>query len=43
MDEELTVENLLVILFMGFLQRIKEKGNNSQVMKDILLNYEDYF
>ncbi|MDQ7862312.1 hypothetical protein RCO48_18815 [Peribacillus frigoritolerans] len=26
MDEELKVEDLLVILFMDFLQRIKEKG-----------------
>ncbi|MEE3955909.1 hypothetical protein [Peribacillus frigoritolerans] len=41
--EELTVEDLLVILFMDFLQSIKEKGNSSQVMKAILLNYEDYF
>lgn len=43
MGEELTVEGLLVILFMDFLQSIKEKGNSSQVMKAILLNYEDYF
>lgn len=43
MDEEFTVEDLLVILFMDFLQRIKEKGNSSQVMKSILLNFEDYF
>jgi hypothetical protein len=35
MDEELTVEYLLVILFMDFLQRIKEKGNSSQAMKAI--------
>ncbi|MFK9119555.1 hypothetical protein ACJEBK_22125 [Peribacillus frigoritolerans] len=41
--EELTVEDLLVILFMDFLQSIKEKGNSSQVMKAILLNYEDHF
>ncbi|NCT39947.1 hypothetical protein GTW56_29925 [Bacillus sp. EB93] len=41
--EELTVEALLVILFMDFLQSIKEKGNSSQVMKAILLNYEDHF
>lgn len=43
MGEEFTVEDLLVILFMDFLQSIKEKGNSSQVMKAILLNYEDYF
>ncbi|MDQ7860946.1 hypothetical protein RCO48_07730 [Peribacillus frigoritolerans] len=33
MDEELKVEDLLVILFMDFLKRIKEKGNSSQAMK----------
>ncbi|MGW8428890.1 hypothetical protein ACWGJQ_26165 [Peribacillus simplex] len=43
MDEELTVEDLLVILFMDFLKRIKEKGNSSQAMKAILWNFEDYF
>ncbi|MFJ7367548.1 hypothetical protein ACIQWQ_26130 [Peribacillus frigoritolerans] len=43
MDEELKVEDLLVILFMDFLKRIKEKGNSSQAMKAILLNFEDYF
>ncbi|WP_289318880.1 hypothetical protein [Peribacillus sp. NJ4] len=41
--EELKVEDLLVILFMDFLKRIKEKGNLSQAMKAILLNFEDYF
>ncbi|MFB5935555.1 hypothetical protein ACE8FZ_20050 [Peribacillus frigoritolerans] len=41
--EELTVEDLLVILFMDFLQSIKVKGNSSQIMKAILLNFEDYF
>jgi hypothetical protein len=41
-NEELTIENLLVILFMDFLQRIKEKGNSNKVMKSILLNYNDY-
>lgn len=40
---ELRVEDLLVILFIGFLKRIKEKGNSSQAMKAILLNFEDYF
>ncbi|MFE5430710.1 hypothetical protein [Peribacillus simplex] len=43
MDEELKVEDLLVILFMDFLKRIKEKGNSSLAMKAILLNFEDYF
>lgn len=43
MDEELTVENLLVILFMDFLQRVKETGNSNQVMKSILQNFESYF
>ncbi|MEE3956056.1 hypothetical protein [Peribacillus frigoritolerans] len=43
MDEEFTVEDLLVILFMDFLQRIKVKGNSSQVMKAILLSFEEYF
>ncbi|MDM5356474.1 hypothetical protein [Peribacillus sp. ACCC06369] len=43
MDEELTGEDLLVILFMDFLKRIKEKGKSSQAMKVILLNFEDYF
>ena len=42
-DEELTVENLIVILFMDFLQRVKEKGNSTQVMKSILLNFENHF
>ncbi|ASS92934.1 hypothetical protein [Peribacillus simplex] len=40
---ELRVEDLLVILFIGFLKRIKEKGNSSQAMKAILLKFEDYF
>ena len=43
MDEELTVENLTVILFMDFLQRVKEKGNSTQVMKSILLNLRIIF
>ncbi|MEX6702744.1 hypothetical protein ABS315_24625 [Peribacillus frigoritolerans] len=43
MDEELPIEGLLVILFMDFLKRIKEKGNSSQAMKAILFNFEDYF
>ncbi|WP_214791742.1 hypothetical protein [Bacillus sp. ISL-4] len=41
-DEELKVEVLLVILFMDFLKRIKEKGYSSQAMKAILLKFEDY-
>ena len=42
-DEELIVENLIVILFMDFLQRIKEKGNSTQVMRSILLNFVNHF
>lgn len=42
-DAEFTVENLLVILFLDFLQRIKEQGNSTQVMKNILLNFENHF
>jgi hypothetical protein len=43
MGEEFTVENLFVILFMDFLQRVKEKGNSPQVMKAILLNFGNHF
>ncbi|MCQ6275906.1 hypothetical protein JMM81_13210 [Bacillus sp. V3B] len=43
MDEELTVEDLLVILFLDFLQSVKEKGNSTQVMKTILVNFENHF
>ena len=43
MGEEFTVENLFVILFMDFLQRVKEKGNSTQVMKAILLNFRNHF
>ncbi|MFJ7507861.1 hypothetical protein ACIQW7_00025 [Peribacillus simplex] len=43
LDEELTVGDLLVLLFIDFLKGIKEKGNSSQAMKAILLNFEDYF
>jgi hypothetical protein len=43
MSEEITVEEILVILYMDFLQRVKEKGNSIQVMKNILLNFENHF
>ncbi len=43
MDEEITVEHLLIILFMDFLEKVKEKGNSTQVMKAILLNFETHF
>lgn len=43
MSEEITVEDLLVILFLDFLKRIKEKGNSIEVMKNILLNFESHF
>ena len=43
MNEEITVENLLVILFMDFLQRIKEKGNSTQENLNIIFNKEFRF
>ncbi len=43
MSEEITVEELLVILYMEFLQSVKEKWNSILVMKNILLKFENNF
>lgn len=41
-DQVITVEDMLVIVYLDFIEKVKQEGNNDKVMKSILRGLEFY-
>ncbi|MFD0051512.1 hypothetical protein ACFVHQ_19705 [Actinomycetes bacterium NPDC127524] len=42
MDEHITIEELITILYLDFINQIKENGNSTSIQKNILFHLKDY-